>query len=94
MPAPLVAWRWPGRRAGQCPIAGLGAQRRPVPVTALGNGLRYPLQVIGVVCTAHSELAATPIQAGLNRAEQGTIEIDARYREGLDGRAGFGYAGC
>jgi|SRR6266516_1931494 len=50
------------------------------------------VQVIGVVRTAHAELVTTPIQAGLNRAERGTIEIDARYREGLDGLEGFGYA--
>ena len=50
-----------------------------------------PLRVIGVVRTGHSELAATPIQAGLNRAEQGILEIAARYRAGLEGLAGFDY---
>jgi tRNA (adenine37-N6)-methyltransferase len=50
------------------------------------------LPVIGVVRTSHHELETTPIQAGLNRAEQGTIEIDERYRDGLDGLAGFDYA--
>ena len=54
--------------------------------------LAVPLQVIGVVRTAHMELATTPIQAGLNRAEHGTIEIDDRYREGLDGLTDFDYA--
>jgi tRNA-Thr(GGU) m(6)t(6)A37 methyltransferase TsaA len=54
--------------------------------------LTAPLQVIGLVRTAHRELATTPIQAGLNRAEQGTIEIDDRYSEGLDGLADFDYA--
>jgi tRNA-Thr(GGU) m(6)t(6)A37 methyltransferase TsaA len=54
--------------------------------------LAVPLQVIGVVHTAHAELATTPIQAGLNRAEHGTIDIDDRYREGLDGLADFDYA--
>ena len=49
-----------------------------------------PLQVIGVVRTAHLEPVTTPIQAGLNRAEHGTIEIDDRYREGLDGLAESG----
>jgi len=51
-----------------------------------------PLQVIGVVRTAHMEPVTTPIQAGLNRAEHGTIEIDDRYREGLDGLGEFDYA--
>jgi tRNA (adenine37-N6)-methyltransferase len=51
-----------------------------------------PLPVIGVVRTAHAELATTPIQAGLNRAEQGTLEVADTYAEGLDGLEGFGYA--
>jgi tRNA-Thr(GGU) m(6)t(6)A37 methyltransferase TsaA len=51
-----------------------------------------PLQVIGVVRTAHMEPVTTPIQAALNRAEHGTIEIDDRYREGLEGLAEFDYA--
>ena len=54
--------------------------------------LDAPLQIIGIVRTAHTELAATPIQAGLNRAEHGTLEIADRYREGLDGLADFDYA--
>jgi len=54
--------------------------------------LTVPLRVIGVVRTAYTELATTPIQAGLNRAEQGTIEIAGRYLEGLDGLAEFDYA--
>ena len=54
--------------------------------------LDAPLHVIGIVRTAHTELAATPIQAGLNRAEHGTLEIADRYREGLDGLADFDYA--
>lgn len=52
--------------------------------------LRLP--VIGVVRTAHAEPATTPIQAGLNRAEHGTIEIAGRYLEGLSGLAEFDYA--
>lgn len=51
-----------------------------------------PLQVIGVVRTAHADPAGTPIQAGLNRAEHATVEIDRSYRDGLDGLAGFDYA--
>lgn len=49
-------------------------------------------KAIGVVRTTHTDLATTPIQAGLNRAGQGTIEIDARYQDGLAGLAGFDYA--
>jgi len=54
--------------------------------------LAVSLQVIGVVRTAHADLSTTPIQAGLNRAEHGSIEIDERYAEGLDGLAEFDYA--
>jgi hypothetical protein len=42
-------------------------------------GLDIPLAVIGIVHTSHAELEATPIQAGLNRAEHGTIEIAGRH---------------
>lgn len=51
-----------------------------------------PLPVIGVVRTGHRELETTPVQAGINRAEHGTIEISAGYAAGLDGLAGFDYA--
>jgi tRNA (adenine37-N6)-methyltransferase len=51
-----------------------------------------PLPVIGVVRTAHAELESTPIQAGINRAEHGTIEIAEPYREGLEGLEDFDYA--
>jgi tRNA-Thr(GGU) m(6)t(6)A37 methyltransferase TsaA len=54
--------------------------------------LTVSLPAIGVVRTSHHELETTPIQAGLNRAEHGTIEIAERYRDGLDGLAGFDYA--
>jgi tRNA (adenine37-N6)-methyltransferase len=54
--------------------------------------LNVPLPVIGTVRTSHAELEATPIQAGLNRAEHGTIEIAGRYQDGLDGLAEFDYA--
>jgi tRNA (adenine37-N6)-methyltransferase len=54
--------------------------------------LGISLHAIGVVRTTHTELATTPIQAGLNRAEHGTIEIDGRYQEGLAGLADFDYA--
>lgn len=51
-----------------------------------------PLPVIGVVRTSHTELETTPIQAGLNRTEHGSVEIADPYREGLEGLEGFGYA--
>jgi hypothetical protein len=35
--------------------------------------LTVRLPVIGVVRTSHHELETTPIQAGLNRAEHGTL---------------------
>jgi len=54
--------------------------------------LNVPLHVIGVVRTRHTFLETTPIQAALNRAERGTIEIDATYRDGLDSLGGFEYA--
>src|SRR5208283_2895646 len=47
--------------------------------------LTVRLPVIGVVRTSHQELETTPIQAGLNRAEHGTIEIAEPYRDGLIG---------
>ncbi|HXL16612.1 MAG TPA: hypothetical protein VN961_03725 [Streptosporangiaceae bacterium] len=50
--------------------------------------LNVPLHVIGVVRTRHTFLETTPIQAALNRAERGTIEIDATYRDGLDSLGG------
>jgi|SRR5215469_2282701 len=54
--------------------------------------LSVRLSVIGVVRTSHRELDTTPIQAGLNRAEHGTIEIAEPYRDGLEGLAGFDFA--
>ena len=54
--------------------------------------LTVRLPVIGVVRTSHQELETTPIQAGLNRAEHGTIEIAEPYRDGLEGLADFSYA--
>jgi tRNA (adenine37-N6)-methyltransferase len=54
--------------------------------------LSIPLPVIGIVRTSYAELEATPIQAGLSRAEHGTIEIAERYQDGLDGLAEFDYA--
>src|SRR5258708_33291776 len=54
--------------------------------------LNAPLHVIGVVRTRHTLLETTPIQAALNRADRGTIDIDATYRDGLDSLGGFEYA--
>jgi tRNA (adenine37-N6)-methyltransferase len=54
--------------------------------------LTLRLPVIGVVRTSHHELETTPIQAGLNRSDHGTIEISEPYRDGLDGLGGFDYA--
>ena len=61
-------------------------------MTADGTAGAVPLPVIGVVRTGHTELAATPIQAGLNRAEHGTLDIAEPYREGMDGLQDFAYA--
>jgi tRNA-Thr(GGU) m(6)t(6)A37 methyltransferase TsaA len=54
--------------------------------------LAVPLPVIGIVRTDHSEPETTPIQASLNRAEHGIIEIADPYQEGLDGLEKFDYA--
>jgi tRNA-Thr(GGU) m(6)t(6)A37 methyltransferase TsaA len=51
-----------------------------------------PLPVIGVVHTSRSTPETTPVQAALNRAEEGTVEIFAPYADGLAGLAGFDYA--
>ena len=57
-----------------------------------GPSANVPLTVIGVVRSAYTEPETTPIQAALNRAGRGTIEIAGPYREGLAGLDGFGYA--
>ena len=57
-----------------------------------GSSPNVPLTVIGVVRSAYTEPESTPIQAALNRAGRGTIEIAGPYREGLAGLDGFGYA--
>jgi tRNA-Thr(GGU) m(6)t(6)A37 methyltransferase TsaA len=54
--------------------------------------LTVSLKVIGLVRTTRDKLETTPIQAGINRGEQGTIEIAEPYWEGLDGIDGFDYA--
>jgi len=50
-----------------------------------------PLEVIGVVHTARTTPATTPVQAALNRAEQGTVEIFEAFAQGLSGLEGFDY---
>src|SRR5262249_2185015 len=50
------------------------------------------LHALGVVRRGHGELETTPIQAGINRAEQAVVEVDEAYADGLDGLAGFDYA--
>jgi tRNA-Thr(GGU) m(6)t(6)A37 methyltransferase TsaA len=52
----------------------------------------WPLAVIGTVRTARTTPETTPIQSSLNRAEQGVIEVDGAYRDGLDGLEGFSHA--
>ena len=47
---------------------------------------------IGVVRTAHTELAATPIQSSLNRAEHARIVLDERYADGLSASLKAGVA--
>jgi tRNA-Thr(GGU) m(6)t(6)A37 methyltransferase TsaA len=54
--------------------------------------LSCPLPAIGIVRTDRAELENTPIQAGLNRGEHGTLVIADAYREGFDGLADFDYA--
>jgi tRNA (adenine37-N6)-methyltransferase len=54
--------------------------------------LTVPLPVIGIVRTAYREAEATPIQASLNRAEHGTLDVAEPYRDGLDGLRDFDYA--
>lgn len=51
-----------------------------------------PLAIVGVVRSARTTPEATPIQSSLNRAEHGVIEIEAAYRDGLDGLEGFSHA--
>jgi tRNA-Thr(GGU) m(6)t(6)A37 methyltransferase TsaA len=50
-----------------------------------------PLPVIGVVHTARTDTDHTPVQAGINRSEVGTVVIDEAYADGLLGLTGFDY---
>jgi tRNA-Thr(GGU) m(6)t(6)A37 methyltransferase TsaA len=51
-----------------------------------------PLPVIGVVHSDRSTAETTPVQAGLNRDEYGTLEVFEAFGEGLAGLDGFDYA--
>jgi tRNA (adenine37-N6)-methyltransferase len=48
--------------------------------------------VIGVVRSSRSTTESTPVQAALNRSEEGTLEVFEKYTEGLSGLDGFDYA--
>lgn len=54
--------------------------------------MTIPLPVIGVVRTARTTREHTPVQAALNRAEHGTLEVAEPYAEGLGDLDGFDYA--
>jgi tRNA (adenine37-N6)-methyltransferase len=49
------------------------------------------MRVIGTIRTAHRAGEDTPVQAALNPDEEGTIELDHRYADGLDGLDGFSH---
>ena len=50
------------------------------------------LTVIGVVRSAHTDRAHTPVQAALNPDETATIDVDGAFIDGLDGLRDFDYA--
>jgi tRNA-Thr(GGU) m(6)t(6)A37 methyltransferase TsaA len=51
-----------------------------------------PLTVIGIVRTSRLRREDTPVQASLNRAEEGTLEIAEEFAAGLADLDGFDYA--
>jgi tRNA-Thr(GGU) m(6)t(6)A37 methyltransferase TsaA len=54
-----------------------------------------PLPVIGILRTGRATTEATPVQAGLNRTEEGAFEVGEQFVAGLAGLvgpAGFDYA--
>ncbi len=53
--------------------------------------VRCPLEVIGVIRTARAAAESTPVQSALNRTEEGIVEIDERFADGLAGLEGFDY---
>jgi tRNA (adenine37-N6)-methyltransferase len=50
------------------------------------------LRVIGTICTPYTVLADTPVQAALNARRGGTIRLDQRYADALDGLEEFTHA--
>jgi tRNA-Thr(GGU) m(6)t(6)A37 methyltransferase TsaA len=47
-----------------------------------------PLPVIGVIRSARTDRASTPVQAALNRSERAILEIAPEYADGLAGLTG------
>jgi len=52
----------------------------------------FSVSIIGVVRTDRTTTVDTPVQAALNPDEEGVLELDPAYVDGLDGLAGFDYA--
>jgi len=50
------------------------------------------LRPIGVIHTRYTSFDEVPVQAALNGGEEGVIDLDSRYAEGLDGLADFSHA--
>jgi tRNA (adenine37-N6)-methyltransferase len=50
------------------------------------------LRIIGSIHTPRTALGDTPVQAALNTDDEGTIELDPRYRDALDGLDEFTHA--
>ena len=48
-------------------------------------------RVIGRIRTRHASFEHTPVQAALNPEEEGTIELDPRYLDALDGLSEFSH---
>ena len=57
-----------------------------------GADLECPLDPIGFARTARTSPESTPVQAALNRAEVGVLEVLEPFAEGLSGLEGFDYA--
>jgi tRNA-Thr(GGU) m(6)t(6)A37 methyltransferase TsaA len=51
-----------------------------------------PLPPIGVVRSAYRRTEETPVQARLNSAAEGRVEVDPAYADGLADLAGFDFA--
>jgi len=51
-----------------------------------------PLPIIGVVHSARTNLADTPVQSAVNPDEEAVLELDLAYLDGLLGLDGFDYA--